>query len=124
MHATVTYGGSLFRDSRSAEPPLPGEAPRENTRRGFLRSAAVTGAASALSAGLTVGAPTAQAATVADLTLPPAGPDITPLRLRVPQSALDDLRRRLAAARLPEAETVEDGSQGAQLGRLGTLVQH
>ncbi|SEF03923.1 Pimeloyl-ACP methyl ester carboxylesterase [Streptomyces sp. 3213] len=89
-----------------------------------MRSAAVTGAASVLSAGLAVGAPTAQAATVADLTLPPAGPDITPLHLRVPQSALDDLQRRLATARLPEAETVNDGSQGAQLDRLRTLVQH
>lgn len=114
----------MFKDPRSTAPPLAAEAPKTNTRRTFLRSAAVAGAASALSAGLTVGAPEAQAATVAGLSLPTAGPDITPLRLHVPQNALEDLRQRLAAARLPEAETVDDGSQGTQLARLRALVQH
>lgn len=115
----------MFRGSHPSAPPRTAdEAPGTNTRRTFLRSAAVAGAASALPVGLIAGAPAAGAATVADLTLPPAGPDITPFELRVPHSALQDLRRRLATARLPEAETVDDTSQGAQLDRLRTLTRY
>ena len=33
---------------------------------------------------------------------------IRPFRLDVPEAALDDLRRRLADARWPERETVDD----------------
>lgn len=39
----------------------------------------------------------------------------TPFRVAIAGSALDDLRRRLAATRWPEAETVDDDSQGARL---------
>ncbi|MBM9506857.1 epoxide hydrolase family protein [Actinacidiphila acididurans] len=74
--------------------------------------------------GLTTNAPAAQAATVADLALPPAGKDIERFNLHVPQSALNDLRRRLAAARLPDPETVEDVSQGVPLTRLRGLVEY
>ena len=42
--------------------------------------------------------------------------------IHVPQADLDDLARRLAAARWPDAGTVEDGSQGPQLGRIRALV--
>jgi pimeloyl-ACP methyl ester carboxylesterase len=42
--------------------------------------------------------------------------------VKVPQAALDDLRRRLQATRWPDKETVADQSQGAQLANLQQLV--
>jgi microsomal epoxide hydrolase len=54
-----------------------------------------------------------------------AGSDtLRPFRAQVPQAALTDLRRRLAATRWPEAETVFDRSQGVQLAKLQALVQY
>ncbi len=49
---------------------------------------------------------------------------IRPFRVDVPQEALVGLRRRLAATRWPDKETVPDASQGAQLGRLQPLVTY
>ena len=43
---------------------------------------------------------------------------VRPFRVDVPQADLDDLRRRLAATRWPDAETVPDRSQGARLADL------
>jgi len=51
-------------------------------------------------------------------------PAITPFRYHAPQSALDDLRRRLAQARWPEREPVGDWSQGVPLARLSALVEY
>jgi len=45
-------------------------------------------------------------------------PSIRPFKVQVPQAALDDLRRRIAATRWPDKETVDDPSQGAQLAKL------
>ena len=42
----------------------------------------------------------------------------------VPEEELADLRRRLAATRWPDPETVPDQSQGAQLSRLQGLVRY
>ena len=42
----------------------------------------------------------------------------------VPQSALDDLRRRVAATRWPEKETVADQSQGVQLATMQKLASY
>jgi epoxide hydrolase-like protein len=39
---------------------------------------------------------------------------IRPFRVNVPETELADLRRRIAAARLPERETVTDFSQGVR----------
>src|SRR5215472_14850538 len=66
------------------------------------------------------------------VVLSPAGgrsatPDdrsIRPFKAQVPQAALDDLRRRIAATRWPDKETVADPSQGAQLARLQELVRY
>lgn len=58
------------------------------------------------------------------VALPPATTEVTPLRLAVSDDALRDLRRRLAATRFPERETVADGSQGAPLQRVRALVEH
>ncbi|TWT01651.1 alpha/beta fold hydrolase [Reyranella sp. CPCC 100927] len=54
-----------------------------------------------------------------------AGPGpITAFTWRAPQSALDDLKRRLDQVRWPEHETVTDWSQGVPLARLRALVEH
>jgi epoxide hydrolase len=53
-----------------------------------------------------------------------AQPAITPFAYRTPQTALDDLKQRLARARWPERETVTDWSQGVPLGKLRALVEY
>src|SRR3984893_2090109 len=49
---------------------------------------------------------------------------IRPFKIQVPQAALDDLRRRIAATRWPDKETVADQSQGVQLAKLQELVRY
>jgi pimeloyl-ACP methyl ester carboxylesterase len=49
---------------------------------------------------------------------------IRPFRAHIPQSAIDDMRKRVLATRWPDKETVLDPSQGAQLARLQALVRH
>jgi pimeloyl-ACP methyl ester carboxylesterase len=49
---------------------------------------------------------------------------VTPFRIDIPQQALDDLRARLAGTRWPEAETVDDWSQGVPLACLRELCDH
>ena len=49
---------------------------------------------------------------------------IHPFTVHVPQAALDELRRRIAATRWPDKETVDDRSQGAQLAKLQELVHY
>lgn len=49
---------------------------------------------------------------------------VRPYRIEVPQAQLDDLRRRIAATRWPDKETVADASQGVQLARLKALVDY
>src|ERR1044071_1942873 len=46
---------------------------------------------------------------------------IRPFRVHIPQEALTDLHRRLAATRWPETETVSDRSQGVQLATAKSL---
>ena len=41
--------------------------------------------------------------------------DIRPFRVDMPDEAIADLRRRIAATRLPSKELVDDRSQGVQL---------
>ncbi|PYS43911.1 MAG: multidrug MFS transporter, partial [Acidobacteria bacterium] len=47
-----------------------------------------------------------------------------PFKVQVPQAALNDLRRRIAATRWPDKETVTDQSQGAELAKLQELVRY
>jgi pimeloyl-ACP methyl ester carboxylesterase len=54
-------------------------------------------------------------------TTPPA---VRPFRIDVPQEDLLDLRRRIAATRWPERETVADESQGVQLATLQALARY
>jgi pimeloyl-ACP methyl ester carboxylesterase len=49
---------------------------------------------------------------------------IRPFHVHVPERVLDDLRRRLAATRLPDQETVADQSQGVQLATMKDLVRY
>ena len=49
---------------------------------------------------------------------------IRPFRVNVPNADLTDLKRRLAATRWPDKETVADQSQGVQLAQLQELVRY
>jgi pimeloyl-ACP methyl ester carboxylesterase len=50
--------------------------------------------------------------------------EIRPFQVDVPEEALDDLRRRLAATRFPEKETVDDPTQGVQLATMQALIEY
>jgi pimeloyl-ACP methyl ester carboxylesterase len=54
-----------------------------------------------------------------------AGDDaIRPFKVDVPADAIADLRRRIAATRWPDRETVDDPSQGTQLAKLQELMRY
>lgn len=50
--------------------------------------------------------------------------EVRPFRIAVAQSDLDELNRRLDATRWPDAETVPDASQGAQIAKVKALADH
>jgi len=52
------------------------------------------------------------------------GDEIRPFHVNFPKAALDDLRRRIAATRWPEHETVTDQSQGVQLATMKKLASY
>ena len=79
------------------------------TRRHFLAASAVAAATGLL--------PKTLRAAVEDTA-------IRPFRFSAPEKALVDLRRRLAATRFPEKETVDDDSQGVPLAMLRELVRY
>src|SRR5215470_9597289 len=78
------------------------------TRRDFLALSAAAGAAGLVPASV-------RAAT---------GDAIRPFSFNAPEEAIVDLRRRLAATRWPEKETVADTSQGVQLATMQALVDY
>jgi len=49
---------------------------------------------------------------------------IRPFRVDVPEEALEDLRRRIEATRLPSKELVDDRSQGVQLATIHALATY
>jgi pimeloyl-ACP methyl ester carboxylesterase len=49
---------------------------------------------------------------------------IRPFHVDFPDEAIEDLRRRIAATRLPEPETVADASQGVQLETMQELTRY
>src|SRR5919206_701017 len=51
-------------------------------------------------------------------------PTIRSFRIQVPEEDLVDLRRRIAATRWPEKETVADPSQGVQLATMQALARY
>ncbi|WP_343714839.1 epoxide hydrolase family protein [Inquilinus sp.] len=52
------------------------------------------------------------------------GDAIRPFSIGFPQEQLDDLRRRVAATRWPDRETVPDDTQGVQLATIRKLAQY
>jgi pimeloyl-ACP methyl ester carboxylesterase len=50
--------------------------------------------------------------------------EIRPFTVKIPDEALDDLRRRIEATRWPSKELVDDRSQGVQLATLQGLARH
>jgi len=80
-----------------------------STRRAVLATAAAAGAISLLPE---------HSALAAD------GDTIRTFRIDVPEEAIVDLRRRIAATRWPDRETVADQSQGAQLVKLQELARY
>lgn len=66
------------------------------------------------------------AATVwpAALTHSEPAADIRPFRVDIPEESLTDLRRRIAATRRPQRETVDDGSQGVQLATFEEILRY
>jgi len=59
---------------------------------------------------------------VTENSLNTATTEIRPFPVNVPEEALNDLRRRVAATRWPDRETVNDRSQGVQLEKFQKLV--
>src|SRR5215203_33338 len=57
-------------------------------------------------------------------TLTGEGDSIRPFRVKVPQEALDNLRRRITATQWPEKETVADQSQGVPLATMRELARY
>jgi pimeloyl-ACP methyl ester carboxylesterase len=58
------------------------------------------------------------------LTAAHASDAVRPFRINVPEEELVDLRRRINAARWPDQETVDDGSQGPQLAKFQEAMRH
>ena len=79
------------------------------TRRALLAASVAIGAVSLL--------PASFAAVADDNT-------VRPFKINVPDEALVDLRRRIAATRWPDRETVNDESQGVQLAKFQELVRY
>ena len=95
------------------------------TRRSFLATSAGAGAFGVVP----LAAPSyAQTVPVADARAPviaaAEGNAIRPFRINVPEEELVDLRRRIAATRWPERETVTDQSQGVQLATMQELARY
>ncbi|HSE03494.1 MAG TPA: epoxide hydrolase, partial [Methylomirabilota bacterium] len=59
-----------------------------------------------------------------DAARPTAADAIRPFEVQMPAADLADLRRRIAATRWPDQETVSDRSQGARLAELQELVRY
>jgi pimeloyl-ACP methyl ester carboxylesterase len=91
-------------------------------RRRFLGTAAMTLAAAELGMFRSADAQSRKA----ELTEGPAGPpdSLRPFRINVPDDALVDLRRRVAATRWPDRETVPDQSQGVQFATMQKLASY
>jgi len=76
---------------------------------------------------LAISAATIGATVLTGRSLPAFAADNTaihPFKAHVPDDALADLRRRLAATRWPDKETVTDQSQGVPLAKLQALVRY
>jgi pimeloyl-ACP methyl ester carboxylesterase len=100
------------------------------TRRSVLASAAAAGAVGLSSGGVSAqptanDKPPAQPSKQGDSSMGTTGENaIRPFRINVPEDALIDLRRRIAATRWPDRETVEDETQGVPLATIQELARY
>ncbi len=88
------------------------------TRRTVLATTAAAGVVSLTAAACGGAFATAHA------DVPTGDTAIRPFHADVPEEALADLRRRIAATRWPDRETVNDRSQGVQLAKFQELVRY
>ncbi len=95
-----------------------------SSRRKFIRTAAVTGGAGLLSEGLDPIRAQESGKKAPLLVLPAATKDLSPFTVHVPQAALDDLKRRLAAVRWPDKGSATDWSQGVPLPRAQEFIEY
>src|SRR5216683_6887025 len=72
------------------------------SRRRFIRAASAASGAGMLAAGLVPIRAQESAKKAPLIVLPAATKDVTPFKVHVPQAALDDLKKRLTAARWPD----------------------
>jgi hypothetical protein len=93
----------------TTEKPVPSAESPSPTRRDFLAASAAAGAVGLLPSAVRAGK---------------AGDEIRPFRVDVPEAALADLRRRIAATRFPDKETVTDHSQGVPLATMQRLAHY
>src|SRR3954470_11002104 len=97
--------------SPAPSPTLEPESARTSptmSRRDVLATSAAVGAASLFPAQIVAAA---------------EGSAIRPFHYRATDAELADLRRRVAATRFPERETVSDASQGVQLATIQALTR-
>jgi pimeloyl-ACP methyl ester carboxylesterase len=95
-----------------------------SSRRKFIRTAAVTGGAGLLLEGLEPIRAQESGKKASLLVLPAATKDLSPFTVHVPQAALDDLKRRLAAVRWPDKGSAMDWSQGVPLPRAQEFIEY
>jgi pimeloyl-ACP methyl ester carboxylesterase len=95
-----------------------------SSRRKFMRTAAVTAGAALLLEGLDPIRAQESGKKAPLLVLPSATKDLSPFTVHVPQTALDDLKRRLAAVRWPDKGSATDWSQGVPLPRAQELIEY
>jgi len=95
-----------------------------NTDKHTLSRRSLLGLAVAAGALTTVRTATGADQTVASLASPAADGSIRPFKVRIPQTALDDLRQRLRSTRFPSRETVGDWTQGVPLENAKALVTY
>jgi pimeloyl-ACP methyl ester carboxylesterase len=95
-----------------------------SSRRKFIRTAAVTGGAGLLLEGLEPIRAQESGKKASLLVLPAATKDLSPFTVHVPQAALDDLKRRLAAVRWPDKGSATDWSQGVPLPRAQEFIEY
>src|SRR5712664_1935523 len=100
------------------------------TRRGFLGIAAMSiataqfgiiGSANAQSRQIT---PAGATPLPAKMSAAAEDNAVRPFRIDVPEAALVELRKRIAATRWPDKETVADQSQGVQLATIQKLARY
>jgi epoxide hydrolase len=72
----------------------------------------------------TVAGALAADAQAASIVVPPATEAVSPFSISLPQTAIDDLKRRLDSIRYPERETVGGWTQGVPLDKARALIEY